>query len=337
MLKDTTETTEILKVLDDIATLEPGKYAQLAAKKISEKYKKIREATARKNRYKLPGEIVRIEKVETDQGEVKVPISNEKPKRSGKEAAKKIIKKYDNIRREKTFRKIVDANEKKKKTENINIIEDIKNSAAKKSTRITAKKILQKYKSMKRPKKTYLLNEEDLDSIEYNEPQEDLFRGESIVEAANKVLDFEKFKKDQANTLKKMNSKSKKSTKIAAKNISQKYKNLKKPKKTFLVNEEDLEKIAYDEPEEEDLFRGESILEAANKVLDFEEFKKQQEDAINNFNENLLNKNKRKAIEKEEQLIQIIKVPKKRKQQKEKAAQIAAKKISKKYENNSFR
>ena len=94
-------------------------------------------------------------------------------------------------------------NEKKKKTENINIIEDIKNSATKKSARITAKKILQKYKSMKIPKKTYLANEEDLDSIEYNEPQEDLFRGESIVEAANKVLDFEKFKKDQANTLKK--------------------------------------------------------------------------------------------------------------------------------------
>ena len=112
---------------------------------------------------------------------------------------------------------------------------------------------------------------------------------------------------------------------------------MKKPKKTFSVNEEDLEKIAYDEPEEEDLFRGESIIEAANKVLDFEEFKKQQEDAINNFNENLLNKNKRKAIEKEEQLIQIIKVPKKRKQQKDKAAQTAAKKISKKYKNIRFR
>ena len=92
----------------------------------------------------------------------------------------------------------------------------------------------------------------------------------------------------------------------------------------------------YDDPEV-DLFRGESILEAANKVLDFEEFKKQQEDAINNFNENLLNKNKRKAIEKEEQLIQIIKVRKKRKQQKDKAAQIAAKKISKKYKNIRFR
>ena len=84
-----TETTKILKVLDDIVTLEPGKNAQLAAKKISEKYKKISEATARKDRCKLPEEIVRIEKVETDQGEVKVPVSIEKPKRSGKEAAKK--------------------------------------------------------------------------------------------------------------------------------------------------------------------------------------------------------------------------------------------------------
>ena len=108
-------------------------------------------------------------------------------------------------------------------------------------------------------------------------------------------------------------------------------------KQIFLVNGEALKTIVYDEPEEEDLFRGESILEAANKVLDFGEFKKQQEDAINDFNENLLNKNKRKAIEKEEQLIEIIKVTKKRKQQNDKAAQLAAKKILKKYKNIRFR
>ena len=70
-------------------TLEPGKNAQLAAKKISEKYKKIREESARKSKYKIPGEMVRIEKVETHQREVKVPVSIEKPKGSGKEAAKK--------------------------------------------------------------------------------------------------------------------------------------------------------------------------------------------------------------------------------------------------------
>ena len=35
-------------------------------------------------------------------------------------------------------------------------------------------------------------------------------------------------------------------------------------------------------------FMGESILAAANKVLDFDEFKKQQAKAIDNYNQNLL-------------------------------------------------
>ena len=64
---------------------------------------------------------------------------------------------------------------RKKKYIYIYIIEDIKSSAGKKSTKITAKKILQKCKSMKRPKKTYLVNEEDLKTLDYNEPQKDLF------------------------------------------------------------------------------------------------------------------------------------------------------------------
>ena len=85
----------------------------------------------------------------------------------------------------------MDANEKKKK--NIEIVKDISNFASKKSARITANKILQKYKSMKRPKKTYFVNEEDIDTIDYNKPQEDLFQGESIIEAANKGLHFEEF------------------------------------------------------------------------------------------------------------------------------------------------
>ena len=88
MPKDS-ETTETIRILDDIATLGPGKNAQLAAKKINKKYKKLREANARKRKYKLPGEIVTIETVETPQGEVKVPVSIEKPKTSDKEAAKK--------------------------------------------------------------------------------------------------------------------------------------------------------------------------------------------------------------------------------------------------------
>ena len=127
------ETVETIKILDNIATLEPGKNAQLAAKKISEKYKKIREANAKKNKYKIPGEIVTIETVKTPHGEVKVPVSIEKPKRSGKEATKKAIKKYNEIRREKTFKKIVDTNEKRKQKKNIEIKEEIKHFASKKS------------------------------------------------------------------------------------------------------------------------------------------------------------------------------------------------------------
>ena len=151
VLKEKKETPdETIQLLDKIATLEPGKNAQMAAKKISEKYKKLREANARKKKYKIPGEIVKIEEFETPQGKVKVPVSIEKSKNT----AKKIIKKYDKIRREKKFKKIVDVNKKRKKTQKIDTINEIKNSAAEKSAKKPAKKIVEKYKSMKRPKKT---------------------------------------------------------------------------------------------------------------------------------------------------------------------------------------
>ena len=48
----------------------------------------------------MPGEIVKIETVETSQGDAKVPVSIEKPK-SSVHAAKKVTKKYDKRRREK--------------------------------------------------------------------------------------------------------------------------------------------------------------------------------------------------------------------------------------------
>ena len=93
----------------------------------------------------------------------------------------------------------------------------------KKNATTTAEKIVKKYKSMKRLKKTYLVDEKDLETIDYNEPQEDLLKGESIINAVNKVFDFKKFLKDQA----------KKNTIQTAKKISKKYKNLKKPKKNI--------------------------------------------------------------------------------------------------------
>ena len=117
---------------------------------------------------------------------------------------------------------------------------------------------------------------------------------------------------------------------ITANKILKKYKNMKKTKKTYLVNEEDLETIDYSN--QEDLFQKESIVNATNKVLDFNEFEKQQEEAIKFyklFSKKSIYKNKRSTLDEEEQLIEIIKVPKKRKQKVDKASQIAAKKYQK--------
>ena len=127
------KTDDVSNILDEIALLQPGKNAQIAANKISEKYKKMREALASKKKYKIPGEIVTFEDVKIDQGTIKVPVSIGKPKMSGKEAAKNIIKKYDKIRQEKKFKKIVEAKEKKKKNRHINILEEVKNFNDKKT------------------------------------------------------------------------------------------------------------------------------------------------------------------------------------------------------------
>ena len=54
---------------------------------------------------------------------------------------------------------------------------------------------------MKRPKKTCLVDEKNLETIDSDDTQEDLFKGESIINAVNKVFDFEKFKKDQAEAI----------------------------------------------------------------------------------------------------------------------------------------
>ena len=59
------DNTDTIETLEDITSLQPGKSAQLAATKVNEKYKKTREENKRKKKFKLSGEIVRIEIVET--------------------------------------------------------------------------------------------------------------------------------------------------------------------------------------------------------------------------------------------------------------------------------
>ena len=199
---DKNDGDETIKILDDIAVLEPGKNAQIAAKKISEKHKEIREAKTKK-RFKLPGEVAVGDTIETkdrDKIEIVVPPS----KISSQKAAKKIKDKYVRLRRNKVkSKKIVESNKKNKILKEIDTIDEVKTASDKKRTRVTAQKILKKYKNMKRSEKTYLVNEEDIETIDYSEPQEDLLAGESILNTANKLLNFNQFKKEQEKLLKK--------------------------------------------------------------------------------------------------------------------------------------
>ena len=51
---------------------------------------------------------------------------------------------------------------------------------------------------MRFKKPTLLVDEADLETVDYNdEPNEDIFANESILAAANKVFDFDKYKKEQ--------------------------------------------------------------------------------------------------------------------------------------------
>ena len=128
---------------------------------------------------------------------MKFPVSV--PKQSSQKAAKRIKDKYAKIRQNKAkSKKIVQLNKRNKILKEIDTIGEIRTASDKKRIRITAVKILKKYKNMKKPKKTYLLNEKDIETIDYIEPQVDLFTGESIVKATYKIL-----KKGQEKELKK--------------------------------------------------------------------------------------------------------------------------------------
>ena len=223
-----TDKDETKQILDDIPILEPGKNAQIAAKKVSNKYRLIRQANAKK-KFKLPGEIITIETIKTPQGDVKVPVSV--PKKSSQKAAKRIKDKYSRIKQNMAkSKKIVESDKRNTILKDIDTIEEIRTASDKKRTKITADKILNKYKKMKRPKKTYLVYEEDIKTIYHTEPKEDLFAGESIVNAANKVLNFKQFTKEQEKELKK----GKKGKQIAAKNILKKNTKILKNQRTYI-------------------------------------------------------------------------------------------------------
>ena len=89
--KDRGDNNETIKILEHIAVLEPGKNAQIAAKKINEKYKK---------KYKLPGEVAVGDRINTTEGE-KIKIVTKPSNISSLRASKKIKEKYRNLRKAK--------------------------------------------------------------------------------------------------------------------------------------------------------------------------------------------------------------------------------------------
>ena len=100
-----------------------------------------------------------------------------------------------------------------------------------------------------------MVNEEDLYTAKYDEPQQDLFESESVLAAANKVFDFKKFQQNQKQRLENYKEQQlnntetisyaddlnlddileKKNLKIAAKQISDKYKKIRKRKSAISV------------------------------------------------------------------------------------------------------
>ena len=55
---------------------------------------------------------------------------------------------------------------------------------------------------LKKSPPTFLVDEADLETIQYNdEPNEDIFANESIIEAANKDFDFNKYIKELAEAI----------------------------------------------------------------------------------------------------------------------------------------
>ena len=129
---------------------------------------------------------------------------------------------------------------KYKKKRNIDIVQEIKDAASKKSAQITAKKISDKYKKMryKKSSPTFLADEADIETIDYNDgSDEDMLAKERIAIAANKI--FDRYKKeraennlDEAETINYVDDtnlayvRENKNAKIAAKKITEKCKRL---------------------------------------------------------------------------------------------------------------
>lgn len=102
----------------------------------------------------------------------KVVIEEPVSKISIIKTANKIKDKYLKIRCEKS-KKLTDQHKKSELTNVTDTIENVNKSSDKKEKKVAAEKILKKYKNLKKSKKTYLVSEKDIETIDYLSPDEE--------------------------------------------------------------------------------------------------------------------------------------------------------------------
>ena len=122
-------------------------------------------------------------------------IRREKAKKLARTKGKGIVE--ENIVKKHTksadiaAKRITDKYKKLRKKKNINIVEEIKDVASKKGVQITAKKYQINTKKMryKKPSPTFIVDEADVETIDYkNDSDDGIYAKESIVIASNKIL-----------------------------------------------------------------------------------------------------------------------------------------------------
>ena len=102
----------------------------------------------------------------------KVVIEEPVSKISIIKTANKIKDKYLKIRCEKS-KKLTDQHKKSELTNVTDAIENVSKSSDEKEKKVAAEKILKKYKNLKKSKKTYLVSEKDIETIDYLSPDEE--------------------------------------------------------------------------------------------------------------------------------------------------------------------
>ena len=133
------------------------KKPQLAAKKISEKYKKMREANAKKQKNKTYLIDNKTYQQLKDDDFISLAPEN-KTSSFIDDRTHKQLKDDDfiSLKGDEEVKKITDVHKKQKQKQKIETINEIKKFAANKNKTIAANKILKKYKNMKKPKKKHI-------------------------------------------------------------------------------------------------------------------------------------------------------------------------------------